>query len=137
MNGLHSDNGKVTLCTPNLSSFKTNDYMFTDYTLRNLSFIDTADIQYTSVRKNKDAPPEFELPIEIKELFAKRLIEFLRAVHNVKDLKLSCLSLECPLKITASSISQSEMFESASKPFKRLLKCDNVSAGDYSNYSIY
>ncbi|KAI3832463.1 hypothetical protein MKW92_018033 [Papaver armeniacum] len=94
VNGLHSDNGKVTLCTPNLSSFKTNDYMSTDYSLQNLSSLAIADISVTSVRKNEDAPPELELPVGVKELFAKRMIHFLRAVHNVKELRLSYLSLE-------------------------------------------
>ncbi|XP_026429317.1 putative F-box/LRR-repeat protein At3g59160 [Papaver somniferum] len=91
MNGLHSDSGKVTLCAPNLSYFKTNDYMSTDYSLQNLSSIVIADILVTSVRKNEDAP---ELPVGVKELFAKRMIHFLRAVHNVKVLKLSYSSLE-------------------------------------------
>ncbi|KAI3880834.1 hypothetical protein MKX03_014674 [Papaver bracteatum] len=61
VNGLHSDNGKVTLCTPNLSSFVTNDYMSTDYSLQNLSSLVIADISGTSVLKNEDAPPELEL----------------------------------------------------------------------------
>ncbi|MCL7026059.1 hypothetical protein MKW94_012226, partial [Papaver nudicaule] len=93
-NGLHLDNGEITLCTPSLLSIETNDYMSTDYSLHNLSSVVTVDILSTSVRKYVDAPPELELPAGIKELFAKRMIQFLRAVHNVKDLKLSYLSLE-------------------------------------------
>ncbi|KAI3846969.1 hypothetical protein MKX03_021076 [Papaver bracteatum] len=58
--------------------------MSTDYSLQNLSSLVIADISGTSVRKNEDAPPESELPEEVKELFAKRTIQFLRAVHNVK-----------------------------------------------------
>ncbi|KAI3836683.1 hypothetical protein MKW92_024918, partial [Papaver armeniacum] len=65
--------------------------MSTDYSLQNLSSLVIADISITSVRKNEDAPPESELPVEVKELFAKRTIQFLRAVHNVKDLWLSYL----------------------------------------------
>ncbi|KAI3868704.1 hypothetical protein MKX03_025954 [Papaver bracteatum] len=87
MSSLHN----VTLCTPNLSYFKTNDYKSTNYSLQNISSIVIADISVTSVRKNDDAP---ELPLGVKELFAKRMIQFLRAVHNVKVLNLSYLSLE-------------------------------------------
>ncbi|KAI3943992.1 hypothetical protein MKW92_031512 [Papaver armeniacum] len=68
--------------------------MSTDYSLQNLSSLAIADISATSVRKNEDAPPELELPAGVKELFAKRMTHFLRAVHNVKDLRLSYLSLE-------------------------------------------
>ncbi|KAI3952563.1 hypothetical protein MKW92_049498 [Papaver armeniacum] len=68
--------------------------MSTDYSLQNLSSLVIADISGTSVRKNEDAPPESGLLVEVKELFAKRAIQLLRAVHNVKDLWLSYLSLE-------------------------------------------
>ncbi|KAI3943991.1 hypothetical protein MKW92_031511, partial [Papaver armeniacum] len=68
--------------------------MSTDYSLQNLSSLDVADISRTSVLKNEDAPPELELHVGVKELFDKRTIQFLRAVHNVKDLGLSYFSLE-------------------------------------------
>ncbi|KAI3871909.1 hypothetical protein MKW92_012723, partial [Papaver armeniacum] len=71
----------INLCTPSLSSFICEDYMIREYCLENLSSLVTAIIKMT---KGVGAAN-----IGKEELFPKRMLVFLMAFQNVKELTLS------------------------------------------------
>ncbi|OVA14427.1 F-box domain [Macleaya cordata] len=84
----------IKLYAPNLTSFSCKDYMSQDYSLENLSSLFSADINMV-VEEDYETPEFYsKLPVEVKELYAQHMMKFLRALYNVKDLKLSSGFLE-------------------------------------------
>ncbi|KAI3850811.1 hypothetical protein MKX03_028524 [Papaver bracteatum] len=96
----------VKLSAPNLASLICKDYMSRDYALENLSSLITADIGMRVKDNYEDYTPEkpkiySELSMAVKELYGARMINFLRAVRNVMDLKLSSPGL---LEVVSGSL---------------------------------
>ncbi|XP_026405819.1 putative FBD-associated F-box protein At5g56700 isoform X2 [Papaver somniferum] len=78
----------IKLVTPNLTSFICKDYMLQEYYIQNLSSLVTADIKLREVEDGDVAWGEEAIDLElsaevIEELFPKRIMKFLRALHNV------------------------------------------------------
>ncbi|XP_026416185.1 F-box protein At3g62430-like [Papaver somniferum] len=87
--------GKLTINTPNLTSFVCQDHMRNNYCLEELPSLVAADIEmYVEAHFDGDHNVEFpeaylELSEELRVVFAEHLLKFLRALHGVKELKLS------------------------------------------------
>ncbi|KAI3971604.1 hypothetical protein MKW92_028617 [Papaver armeniacum] len=81
----------IKLSAPNLTSFICKDYMLQEYRLENVSSLVTADIEI--VREDEYEAFEYyalEISEEEKEiLYPKRMMEFMKAFHNVKELTIS------------------------------------------------
>ncbi|XP_026449154.1 F-box/LRR-repeat protein At3g59200-like isoform X2 [Papaver somniferum] len=81
----------IKLSTPNLESFICKDYMLQEYCLENVPSLVTADIEilkesgYESLEKSHLEISEEEK----KRLYPKRMAEFIRGFHNVKELTIS------------------------------------------------
>ncbi|KAI3908057.1 hypothetical protein MKW98_003702 [Papaver atlanticum] len=79
----------IRLSTPKLISFICSAYMVQEYCLENLSSLVTATIQMTN-EGNWLEGVDLELSVEEqKELYPKRMVEYLRGLHNVKELTVS------------------------------------------------
>ncbi|KAI3946656.1 hypothetical protein MKW92_040678, partial [Papaver armeniacum] len=90
----------IKLVTPNLTSFICKDYMLQEYYIQNLSSLVTADIKLREEVEDRDVAwgedeTHLQLSAEvIEELFPKRIMKFLRALHNVRELTLSSCFLQ-------------------------------------------
>ncbi|KAI3946658.1 hypothetical protein MKW92_040680, partial [Papaver armeniacum] len=89
----------IKLVTPNLTSFVCKDYMLQEYYIQNLSSLGTADIKLREVEDRDvvwgEEATHLELSAEvIEELFPKRIMKILRALHNVRELTLSSCFLQ-------------------------------------------
>ncbi|XP_026396380.1 F-box/LRR-repeat protein At3g03030-like [Papaver somniferum] len=84
----------IKLVTPNLTSFICKDYMLQEYYIPNLSSLVTADIKLREVENGDVARGKEAIDLELSaevigELFPKRIMKFLRVLHNVRELTLS------------------------------------------------
>ncbi|KAI3844306.1 hypothetical protein MKW92_027572, partial [Papaver armeniacum] len=81
----------IKLWTPNLTSFICKDYMLQEYCIENMSSVVTADIEILKERKYESFEnSDLEISEEEKErLYPKRMVQFIRAFHNVQELKIS------------------------------------------------
>ncbi|KAI3877742.1 hypothetical protein MKW98_020223 [Papaver atlanticum] len=87
------------ISAPNLKHFVCSGFMTEGFSLQNLSSVVTAQFRMRLREKQDDETAETysELPAEEKEVFAKRMMKFLGAVHNVRHLTLSSGFLELNL----------------------------------------
>ncbi|KAI3884603.1 hypothetical protein MKW92_006057, partial [Papaver armeniacum] len=78
----------IKLFTPNLESFICKDYMLQEYCLENVSSLVTADIEiFKEGTYDSFENSELELSDEEKEiLYPKRMMEFIKAFRNVKQM---------------------------------------------------
>ncbi|KAI3877744.1 hypothetical protein MKW98_020225 [Papaver atlanticum] len=90
--------------TPNLRHFICSGFMTEGFSLQNPSSLVTAQFRMRLREKEDDETAETysELPAEEKEVFAKRMMKFLGAVHNVRQMTLSSGFLEVLLQAPGS-----------------------------------
>ncbi|KAI3965476.1 hypothetical protein MKW92_036683, partial [Papaver armeniacum] len=79
----------IRLSTPKLISFICSSYMVQKYCLENLSSLVTATIQLTREGSSLEGA-DYERSLEEKnKVYPKRMMEFLRGLHNVNELTVS------------------------------------------------
>ncbi|KAI3907985.1 hypothetical protein MKW98_003630, partial [Papaver atlanticum] len=79
---------KVKLHAPSLSSFVSNSYISTSFTLENLSSLAIADIKIRIKYEDQVSGGSSEICAEKKEIYAQHTTGLLRGIQNVKVLKL-------------------------------------------------
>ncbi|XP_043713322.1 F-box/LRR-repeat protein At3g59190-like isoform X2 [Telopea speciosissima] len=88
-----SDDCKVNIWAPNLTSLRCVDYMTKEYFLGNLSALVSAEFDM-KIGEGRPFEETVELSIERKQLYAQRMIKCLRGLCRVKALTLSAFMLE-------------------------------------------
>ncbi|XP_026460147.1 F-box/LRR-repeat protein At3g58930-like isoform X2 [Papaver somniferum] len=107
----------IKLSTPNLTSLICHDYMIQEYFLENLSSLVTAKIKMTK-ENDRDLSYGDELSYlerseeEKEDLYPKRMMKMLRALHNMEKLTLSASFVQVLSKAPGLTQCQPPQFHS-------------------------
>ncbi|KAI3903027.1 hypothetical protein MKW92_033729, partial [Papaver armeniacum] len=80
------NNDNIQLCAPNLTHLEIGGCISSDYTVENLASLTSADIFMCGTEDS--VSEDWNIPAEMKSLYAKKMMKLLGGLHNVKDLKL-------------------------------------------------